>query len=95
MSLPCAAVAAGATTQIVQILGALLVLAAFVGAQHGLLHTQSKQYLVLNILGAGTLTVLAALDRQYGFLLLEAVWTLVSLWALGYHLSGRQTSVSE
>ena len=78
-----AAAAGSATAQVVQVAGALMVLSAFVGAQHGVLHTRSRVYLVLNVLGAGTLTVLAALDRQYGFLLLEGVWTLVSLWALG------------
>jgi hypothetical protein len=76
------AVAGGATAQLVQVAGAVLVLAAFAGAQHGAFDVHGRSYLLLNVLGAGTLAVLAAADRQYGFLLLEGVWTLVSLASL-------------
>jgi hypothetical protein len=82
VSLLIAAAGGSATAQAVQVAGALLVLSAFVLAQHGVLDTQERSYLLLNALGAGILAVLAALDRQYGFLLLEAAWTLVSLIAL-------------
>jgi hypothetical protein len=67
---------------LVQILGSLLVLAAFAGAQRGRLDTGSRTYLILNLLGSATLAVLAAHDRQWGFLLLEGVWALVSLHSL-------------
>jgi hypothetical protein len=87
--------AGGTTAQLVQVLGALLVLAAFVGAQHGLLDVKARGYLLLNVLGAGTLAVLAALDRQYGFLLLEGVWTVVSLASLARSArAGRGRSVA-
>jgi hypothetical protein len=72
----------GATAQLVQIVGALLVLAAFAAAQFGVLHTQSRVYLVLNLLGSALLAVLAAADAQLGFLVLEGVWALVSAWSL-------------
>ena len=65
-----------------QIVEAVLILLAFTGAQLGVVRTRSLSYLVLNVVGAGTLAVLAALGRQYGFLLLEAVWTIVSLISL-------------
>ena len=72
----------GATAQLVQIVGALLVLAAFAAAQFGVLQTQSRGYLALNLAGSALLAVLAAADAQLGFLLLEGIWALVSGWSL-------------
>jgi hypothetical protein len=78
------AVSAGGAVaiQLVQVAGALCVLAGFAAAQFGILSTQSRIYLVLNLVGSAVLTALAAVDRQYGFLLLEGVWALVSAWSL-------------
>jgi hypothetical protein len=74
---------------VVQIAGALCVLAGFAAAQFGWLGTRSRLYLVLNLVGSAVLTVLAAADSQYGFLLLEAVWAVVSAWGLVEVLTGR------
>ena len=68
--------------QLVQVLGSLLILAAFVGAQRGSLSTESRLYLVLNAVGSGVLAVLAAHERQLGFLLLESCWAVVSASSL-------------
>lgn len=73
--------------QLVQIVGALLILAAFAGAQFGRLEQRSISYLVLNLVGSVILAVLAAVESQYGFLLLEGVWAIVSAWALREELS--------
>jgi hypothetical protein len=61
-----------------EVLGAALILSAFVLAQLGRLTTASMAYLVLNFFGAGTLAVVAAIDGDVGFLLLEGVWAAVS-----------------
>ena len=68
--------------QLVQILGSLLVLTGFAAAQRGALSTDSRTYLALNLVGAMVLAVLAAHEQQWGFLLLETVWALVSAWGL-------------
>ena len=68
--------------QVVQVAGALLVLVGFALAQLRVLDPQSYLYLVLNLVGSAILAVLALVERQWGFLLLEGVWALVSLWGL-------------
>jgi hypothetical protein len=67
---------------LVQILGALLILLAFVTSQWGVLRPDAPAYLALNLAGAGILTVDAWLGRQWGFFLLESVWAVVSLAGL-------------
>jgi hypothetical protein len=64
--------------QVVQVIGSLLILAAFAASQRGRLSTESPLYLSLNLIGAAVLAVLAARERQYGFLLLESCWALVA-----------------
>jgi hypothetical protein len=70
------------TAQIVQLIGALPILAAFVAAQLNRLDTRSKLYLSLNVMGSAVLGVIALVEAQWGFLLIETVWGLVSLWTL-------------
>ena len=64
--------------QVVQLIGAVLILAAFVLAQQRRLATDSVVYLALNAAGAGLLSVVAVLDKDIGFTLLETTWAVVS-----------------
>jgi hypothetical protein len=64
--------------QIVQIIGSLLVLAGFAAAQRGRLDPKSRTYLVLNLVGSAVLAVNAAFGAQWGFLMLEGIWAIVS-----------------
>jgi hypothetical protein len=68
--------------QAVQLLGAFLVLGGFAGLQVGRLRVDDAAYLLLNAVGSGLLLIIAILDREWGFILLEGVWTAVSIVAL-------------
>lgn len=67
--------------QVVQVCGSLLILAGFVASQRGWVDPKAWSYLWLNLIGSGILAVQAAMEQQWGFLLLEGVWAIVS--ALG------------
>ncbi|MBS1886370.1 MAG: hypothetical protein JSU06_04195 [Actinobacteria bacterium] len=68
--------------QVIQVIGALFVLGAFTASQVGALPTDSRLYLTLNLIGSATMAVLAVVEGQIGFLLLEGVWAVVSAWSL-------------
>lgn len=68
--------------QIFQIGGALLILAAFIAAQRGSMSPHSPIYLTLNLIGSLVLTGVALHGKDWGFLLLEVVWAVVSAWGL-------------
>jgi hypothetical protein len=68
--------------QIVQVAGALLILAGFVLAQLRVWGTDDWGYLAVNLVGAAILAWLAFIDDQWGFFLLEGVWTLVTAWSI-------------
>lgn len=68
--------------QIISLIGAMLILAAFALQQMGHWKSNDALYLWANLLGSSTLTVIAWIEQQWGFLLMESVWALVSTWSL-------------
>ncbi|HEY1345827.1 MAG TPA: hypothetical protein VGF54_12620 [Streptosporangiaceae bacterium] len=68
--------------QAVQIFGSVLILVSFGLAQLQRLSTRSRPYLTLNLAGSAILAADAAAGAQWGFLLLEGAWALVSLVGL-------------
>jgi hypothetical protein len=76
--------------QVVQVAGALAILAAFALAQFGVLDPRSWSYLWLNLVGSFVLAVDAWREEQWGFLLLEGAWALISGWGLAAKLTRRE-----
>ena len=68
--------------QLIQVVGALLILAGFAAVQFERMRPDSRLYLALNLAGSAILAVLAWVETQWGFLLLEGVWAIVSAWGL-------------
>ena len=83
-----------AIDQVVQVGGALLILAAFILAQVGRLETDSLPYLGLNLVGSTVLAIDAAIGAEWGFLLLEGVWAIVSAAGLARALRRASTARS-
>jgi hypothetical protein len=80
--------------QLISVVGALLILLPFGASQLGRMKTSSLAYQVMNLVGAGTLTAIAVLERQYGFILLEGVWAIMSVIGLRRVLSGTMTDAT-
>ena len=75
--------------QVISVLGALAILGAFAANLFGWIRPSNLWYSVANLLGSAVLTVVAVVDRQLGFILLEGTWALVSLWGVFSALRGR------
>jgi hypothetical protein len=67
---------------VLEIAGAVSILAAFTLGQLRLLDQHSLAYLLLNLVGSAVLAVLAIAEERWGFLLLEGVWSIVSAASL-------------
>ena len=68
--------------QLISFVGALLILIAYVGHQLGWVNARGAAYNIMNATGSAILGWIAFHPFQIGFIVLETVWTIVSLWAL-------------
>jgi hypothetical protein len=65
--------------QAVSVAGAIMILVAYTANQAGWLDRVHPAYSWLNLVGALILTIVAYRAQQWGFVLLEGVWTIVSV----------------
>ena len=68
--------------QIASFVGALLILVAYAGHQMKWMDPRKTGYNVLNAVGSVILAYIAFHPFQIGFVVLEAAWTLISVYAL-------------
>jgi len=75
--------------QFASLLGAGLILAAYAAHQAGRMGRESLLYHVLNAVGGAILFGVAIDASQAGFMILEGVWTVISLAAVARSLRRR------
>jgi fluoride ion exporter CrcB/FEX len=68
--------------QTVSVFGALMVLIAYAMIQSGTWRELDPGYLGLNILGSLLLGIVAILEKQIGFVLLEFAWAGLGAWGV-------------
>ena len=82
-------------TQVISIIGSIIILSAYGAGQAKLMSTSSLLYAVLNLIGSGILAVIAVIESQWGFLLVEGVWSLISLASVVNILRTRKPSAAQ
>ena len=75
--------------QLISVAGALAILVAYAANQLRYTGSSNLSYALLNFAGSAVLAMVAVVEGQWGFLLLEGIWALVSLWATVKLLRGR------
>jgi hypothetical protein len=75
---------------VVQCAGSVLLLVAFLATLFGVLRPQAVLTLAINVLGSGALALDAVAERQWGFLLLQGVWSLAAAIGLVHELRKRR-----
>ncbi len=80
--------------QVLSVLGALMVLGAYVMIQLGLWRELDAGYLALNIVGSLMLGVVAIADQRIGFILLEFCWAAMGCVGVARAINARKSPVS-
>jgi hypothetical protein len=69
--------------QLISVIGAVLILVAYAALQLNRLHAETVAFQMLNLFGGIFLCITAVSLRQYGFILVEGLWAILSavgLW---------------
>lgn len=75
--------------QVISFIGAMLIMIAYGGHQLGWIDSRRPSYNIMNAAGSAILVWIALHPFQIGFVVLESVWTVISLWALFRRQSAR------
>ena len=86
--------AATVILDVIQVVGALFVLACFLLAQFDRIDSSGYRYLLPNLAGSAALTATAVVSREWGFVFLEGTWALVSARGVAQRLRGVRPTVS-
>ncbi len=65
--------------QVISLVGAVLILAAYIALQTGRMARENRWFSVLNFAGSLLLTWVAVIDWRLGFVFLEGSWALLSI----------------
>ena len=76
--------------QVVGVVSALGIVAAFAALQFDLVGPHDLRYLLANLFAAGGLTTVAVLNAQYGFVISNGFWTLIAAVGLLQKLRGER-----
>ena len=66
-------------SQLTSIVGAVMILSAYFAFQRGWLGRAHRTYHALNFVGAFLLTVVAVIEHQIGFVIVEGMWAILSI----------------
>jgi hypothetical protein len=80
--------------QLISLVGAALLLIAFVAMQMRRMRNDGAWFNVLNFMGSALLAWVAIHDRRAGFIILEVVWALASLPPLYKAMTRETTAVA-
>jgi len=79
------------TAQLIQIVGALLNMGAFALLHFEIAPSSALRYLIPNWLGSVLLVLSAYVDHQWGFLMLESAWVVVTGYAITARARGHHS----
>jgi hypothetical protein len=80
--------------QTVSVIGAVMVLVAYAMIQIGQWKELDAGYLVLNVVGSLLLGIVAVVERQVGFVILEFAWTCLGVIGVVRAVQARSGSSS-
>jgi hypothetical protein len=65
--------------QAISLVGAALILVAYIGLQLGRFSSDNRLFNALNFVGSALLTWVAIVDWRIGFMVLETAWAILSI----------------